>query len=277
MYVRLGFSVAINVDPDVLLVDEVLAVGDEEFQRGATRSSPSSANAGRTIVVVTHDLGSVRTMSDRAVWLSYGELRSEGSAGDVIGNYADETMGQRHEGEGEHEGSRWGTGEIKITKVSLLDPDGRPTQHVRTGDDVTIRYEYDARVPVRQPVFGLAVLHLSGHMLSGPNTRDTGDIPDVLYGRGIVDIRISALPLLPGSYDINAGVWDFPLLHAYDQRNRVTRFDVLPGDRNEVYGMLTLRPRWEIGSGTPPGERPGPAETELEGAAVRAPATQPRP
>ena len=151
----------------------MLAVGDAVFQKRATRSSPSIRDAGKTLVVVTHDLGSVRSMADRAVWLSYGELKTEGSAGEVIGTYSDETMGQRHEDGGRAREQPVGSGEIKITKVTMLGPDGKPTQHVRTGDDVTIRYEYDAKVPVREPVFGLAVLHLSGPMLSGPNTRDT--------------------------------------------------------------------------------------------------------
>ena len=162
MYVRLGFAIAINVDPEVLIVDEVLAVGDAVFQQRCYEKFAEFRDAGKTLVVVTHDLGTVRTMADRAVWLSYGELKVEGSAGEVIGTYADETMGQRQEGEGEHESSRWGTGEIKITKVSLLGPDGQPTQHVRTGDDVTIRYEYDAKRAGAPAGFGLAVLHLSG-------------------------------------------------------------------------------------------------------------------
>ena len=245
MYVRLGFAIAINVDPEILIVDEVLAVGDAVFQQRCYEKFAEIRDAGKTLVVVTHDLGSVRSMADRAVWLSYGELKTEGKAGDVIGSYSDETLGHREEELGEHE-SRFGSGEVQITKVTLHGPDGKATQTVRTGEDVVIRFEYDAKTPVKQPVFGLAVYHLSGPLLSGPNTRDTGDIPAVIYGTGVVDIQIRDLPLLPGSYDINASVWDFPILHAYDQRNRALRFDVMPGRPRRGYGMLTLRPSWQI-------------------------------
>ena len=117
---------------------------------------------------------------------------------------------------------------------------------MKTGDDVTFRYEYDAKVPVREPVFGLGIQHISGPLVSGPNTRDSGDIPAVLIGPGTVDITIKALPLLPGTYDLSASVWDFPILHAYDQRSRVMRFDVHPGDRMEGFGLVTLRPEWSF-------------------------------
>ncbi len=101
-------------------------------------------------------------------------------------------------------------------------------------------------MPVREPVFGLGIQHISGPLVSGPNTRDTGDIPAVLIGSGTVEITIRDLPLLPGTYDLSASVWDFPILHAYDQRSRVMRFDVLPGDRMEGFGLVTLRPEWSI-------------------------------
>ena len=103
MYVRLGFAVAINVDPDILIVDEVLAVGDAVFQQRCYEKFAELRNAGKTLVVVTHDLGSVRTMADRAVWLSYGELKSEGTPGEVTSTYSGETLGHREEEIGEHE------------------------------------------------------------------------------------------------------------------------------------------------------------------------------
>ena len=245
MYVRLGFAVAVNVDPEILIVDEVLAVGDASFQKRCMEKFADYREEGKTLVIVTHDLTTVRSMADRVVWLSYGEIKDEGDAAEVTATYVGDALGDRHEDEGEHE-FRSGSGEIVINHVTILGPDGQPTQRVKTGDDVTFRYDYDAKVPVREPVFGLGIHHISGPLVSGPNTRDSGDVPALLIGPGTVEITVRGLPLLPGTYDLSASVWDFTILHAYDQRSRVMRFDVHPGDRMEGFGLVTLRPEWSF-------------------------------
>ncbi len=172
MFVRLGFAVAVNVEPEILIIDEVLAVGDASFQKKCMEKFAEYRVEGKTLIIVTHDLGTVRSMADRVVWLSYGEIKEEGDAGEVTATYADDALGERHEDEGEHE-FRFGSGEVVINHVTILGADGKPTQKLKTGDDVTIRYEYEARVPVREPVFGLGIQHISGPLVSGPNTRDT--------------------------------------------------------------------------------------------------------
>jgi ABC-2 type transport system ATP-binding protein len=247
MFVRLGFAVAVNVDPQILIVDEVLAVGDASFQQRCMEKFADYREQGKTIIIVTHDLGTVRSMADRVVWLSYGEIKEEGDPGDVTATYAGDALGGRSDEEGEHE-FRNGSGEVVITHVSIIGPDGEPTQKLKTGDDMVIRYEYEAKVPVREPVFGLGIHHISGPLVSGPNTRDTGDIQALVKGTGSVEILVEKLPLLPGTYDLSASVWDYPILHAYDQRNRVLRFDVLPGDSIEAFGFVTLRPKWSFSS-----------------------------
>ena len=250
MFVRLGFSVAVNVDPEILIIDEVLAVGDASFQKKCMEKFAEYRDDGRTLIIVTHDLSTVRAMADRVVWLSYGEIKVDGDAGEVTATYAGDALGEREEDEGSHE-SRFGSQEIVISHVTIMGSDGRPTQHLKTGDDMVVRFEYEARVPVREPVFGFAIQHISGPVVTSPNTRDSGEIPTVLLGSGTVDITIRDLPLLPGPYDLNASVWDFPILHTYDQRSRVMRFDVLPGSRLEGHGLVTLRPEWSIVAETP--------------------------
>src|SRR5688500_19678294 len=116
MYVRLGFSVAINVDPDILLVDEVLAVGDEEFQRRCNERFADLRAEGRTIVVVSHSLGAVQTLCDEVAWLDDGILRATGAAGDVIDEYLLQAHHQRAEGAVHATEGRWGSREVSLDR-----------------------------------------------------------------------------------------------------------------------------------------------------------------
>jgi ABC-type polysaccharide/polyol phosphate transport system ATPase subunit len=245
MYVRLGFSVAINVDPDVLLIDEVLAVGDEEFQRKCLERVADLRDAGKTIIVVTHSLATVRNLCDQAAWLEQGELRAVGAAGDV----ADEYLGQIHtDRQVDDTGSpRWGSGDVRITDIELLDDSGASVTAAATGDKVTIRLSYEARERVEAPVFGIAIFTLEGIHVTGPNTREAGiEIPSI-EGAGHVDLQVSSLMLLPGAYDVSAACTDSTISHPYDQRHRAFRFDVKPGAPHETYGgIVSLDGRWSV-------------------------------
>src|SRR5690606_28066392 len=132
MYVRLGFSVAINVDPDVLLIDEVLAVGDEEFQRKCLERVADLRASGRTIVVVTHSMQTVRSLCDRAVWLENGVVREEGEAGEVADAYLGQVQVDIQQAEAADPSSRWS--QLRITQVELLDSRGRPRSEEHTSE-----------------------------------------------------------------------------------------------------------------------------------------------
>jgi ABC-type polysaccharide/polyol phosphate transport system ATPase subunit len=251
MYVRLGFSIAINVDPDVLLVDEVLAVGDEQFQRKCLERVADLREQGKTIVVVTHSLSTVRNLCDRAVWLDHGTVQAAGPAGEV----ADAYLGQVHsdsESDGSSEGgARWGSGDVRLTAIELLGPDDLPTAHARTGDTVTFRLHYDARKPVPHPVFGLAVFTLEGIQVTGPNTREAGVGVDHIEGRGTVDLQVPRLLLLPGAYVVSAACTDETISHTFDHRHRALHFDVKPGTPHETFGgLVSFDGRWTIDTGT---------------------------
>jgi ABC-type polysaccharide/polyol phosphate transport system ATPase subunit len=253
MYVRLGFSVAINVDPDILLVDEVLAVGDIEFQRRCIEKLVELKARGKTIVIVTHSLDSVRNLCDAAAFLEGGKLRRVGPATAVVDEYIGESHPDRV-ADGEF-GARWGSGDGTIDRIELLDADGSPSRRVRTGDPVTFRLHYSTRRPIEEPVFGVALHHIDGVYLCGPNTRDAGLVPDRIDGPGVVDLRVDRLLLLPGTYDIGATLCDPTLSHVYDQRHRAYRFDVEHGEPREEFGLVSLGGVWE---GTALG-RPFPA------------------
>jgi ABC-type polysaccharide/polyol phosphate transport system ATPase subunit len=244
MYVRLGFSVAINVDPDVLLVDEILAVGDENFQRKCAEKFADLRNEGKTIVVVSHALGTVRTLCDHVALLEHGVLKQVGPAAEVIDNYVAHTHVDHVEDVGG--GTRWGSGEGRIEKVELLDASGKPTGKVRTGDRCTIRLHYATTEPIQRPVFGVAIETLNGVLLAGPNTRDVEVVPEKINGTGHADMTIERLLLLPGTYDVAASLYDYSAVHPYDHRLHVMRIDVEPGSPSQQHGVVALDGRWTI-------------------------------
>ena len=263
MYVRLGFSVAINVEPDVLLIDEVLAVGDESFQRRCNEKIAELKNSGRTIIIVSHALGAMRDLCDEIAWLDHGRVQNIGPAGTVV----DEYLGSAHEDRIEEPGAgtRWGSGEARITTVEMLDARGVRRTSFRSGEDVTVRLHYDAPEPIADPVLGVAIFALSGAHVTGPNTRDAGfDIP-VLQGRGFVDLAFPRVPLLQGTYDLSASLYDSAILSPYDFRHLAVRFDVEPGNPREMHGgVVSLNGRWSVsrddsapvGARTPPLDAP---------------------
>lgn len=250
MYVRLGFSVAINVDPDVLLIDEVLAVGDAEFQRRCNEKIADMRERGKTIVVVSHGLSALRNICDEIAWLDHGVIRMTGAAGDVIDQYIGAVQPDRRPAASSE--TRWGSQEVVIEQVELLDARGRPTTHLHTGERMTIRLAYDAPEPVHDPVFGLEILSLEGMLVTSPNTRDVSVDLNRIHGRGFVDLDIDHLMLLPGTYDITVSVHDHSIAHPYDVRQKVLRFDVDPGLPHETAGgVMSLGGHWSAGLGGP--------------------------
>jgi ABC-2 type transport system ATP-binding protein len=245
MYVRLGFSIAINVDPDVLLVDEVLAVGDATFQRRCHEKFAALRRSGKTVVIVSHATEQVRTMCDTVTWLDGGKIRDSGRSDEVVDAYVDEGHEDRQEVEpGEAGASRWGSGEAKLEHVELVDREGHPTTHPATGSEVTFRLHFAARQPIAKPVFGLGVETLEGTFIWGHNTRDAGFVPDELHGAGVVELRIPKLLLQPGTYDLSATIVDYTTTHFYDYRRRCLRFDVEHGNPRESGGYVALGGTW---------------------------------
>jgi ABC-2 type transport system ATP-binding protein len=251
MYVRLGFSVAINVDPDVLLVDEILAVGDENFQRKCAEKFADLHNAGKTIVVVSHALPTVRTLCDHVALLEHGELKQVGTAAEVIDNYMLDAHTERHDADGAPGGTRWGSGEGRIDKIEIIGRDGVATQTVHTGERIVIRMHYSTREPIERPVFGIGIETLAGVAVAGPNTRDVEIVPEKINGNGVVEITIERLMLLPGTYDIATALYDYSATHPFDHRLHALRFDVEAGEPHQQHGVLALDAKWTIDGQTP--------------------------
>jgi ABC-2 type transport system ATP-binding protein len=242
MYMRLGFSIAINMEPDILLVDEILAVGDESFQRKCTEKFSELQEAGKTIVIVTHALGTVRTLCDGVVLLEHGNVRAVGPANEVVEEYlVDVHHDQVPDGV---EGFRYGTREATIERVELLDAYGRPTSTVAIGDPTTIRIHYSSPEPIEQPVFGLAVFSNEGVHITGPNTRLDDAVADKIEGEGYVDYQVERLLLVPNTYFLSIALVDYSCTHTFDHRHRLFRFDVRPGVPGDGLGVVSLGGTW---------------------------------
>jgi ABC-type polysaccharide/polyol phosphate transport system ATPase subunit len=242
MYVRLGFSVAINVDPDILLVDEVLAVGDMAFQDKCMAKFADLRRRGRTVVIVSHSMGAMRNMCDGVAWLDAGRLMETGRPEHIIDRYVD----QGHEAvESEDGGRRWGSGEAQVSRVEILDRHGVPTTLTHTGEPVTVRLSWQAEEPVLEPVLGLTLWTREGVEVWSQHTRDAEFPIDKLVGSGSVDFVVPRLMLLPGAYDLSAAIVDQSLTHVYDHRRYCCPFYVEAGPLRDTSGLISLGGSWQ--------------------------------
>lgn len=222
MYVRLGFAVAIHVDPDVLLVDEVLAVGDEAFTHKCLDKFAEFRRRGRTVLLVTHSLDIVSRFCDEALWLDGGVAREQGDPRRVIDAYlldvagtegralaeaaedtaarvvndAPEDMSRAIEG-------RWGSKEVEIVGTEFLDRDRQPAHVFRSGDPMEIRLRVRAHSPVSDLAFGIGIFNADGVCCYGTNTDIDGATSAEMSGEGEVRFAIDRLDLLAGSYKID--------------------------------------------------------------------------
>ncbi len=271
MYVRLGFSVAINVDPDILLADEVLAVGDAAFQAKCLDKFAEFRKDGRTVVLVSHAMGTLRTMCDQAAWLDHGTLVKTGPATELVDDFNFATL-TVHSTSGETGATaaeavdpdaevdpeappvvrRIGSGEAVLDRIEIIDDAGAAVRTVRTGDAITVRLTYRAHERIDKPVFGLALENREGVYVWSCNTRDVGYHTEMIDGVGQVDCRIPRLLLQPDAYDLIASVVDWTCSHQYDFVRDCYRFDVAAGEPRNSGGIAALDVEW----GVPADEHP---------------------
>ncbi|RLC98593.1 MAG: ABC transporter ATP-binding protein [Chloroflexi bacterium] len=245
MYVRLGFSVAVHTDPEVLLVDEVLAVGDASFQRKCLERIDRMRSAGVTVLLVSHSPENIRATCSRAVWLDGGRLIDDGSTESVVARYLTHSW-DAEEGKlkprDENE-RRWGSGEVRITRVRLLDGDGREKQQFKTGEPLTVEMRYQAEKRVERPVFGLAIHRSDGTHITGPNTQFAGYEISWIEGEGAVKYAVRSLPLLEGNYSVSVSAHNWEDTKTFDYHDRLYPFRVIPSE-GEKYGIVTLKGEW---------------------------------
>jgi len=246
MFVRLGFSVAVHVEPDILIIDEVIAVGDEDFQRRCFDHLYRLRNQGATIIMVTHSLPLVQTMCDNAAWLDHGELRAVGRAPEVVHQYLDQVNvveAERMEGVNADVVEERALHDlITIERVEFLGPGGRPTRTAAPMEPLTVRMHWNVHEPIEVPLFSFAVESEAGVYVTNPGMRTSvGKLP---VGPGYVDYRIDELALGPGQYTFSVAAHDHTGTTVLDKRERFLNLRVQPG-AHVVYGLMDMLGTWE--------------------------------
>ncbi|MDC7122971.1 ABC transporter ATP-binding protein [Cellulomonas fimi] len=238
MYVRLAFAVAVHVDPEILLVDEVLAVGDEPFQRKCLERIRRFQSEGRTIVLVTHALDQVRELCDRAVMLDHGHMVAQGSAVEVIRAFRDANDDAAAE-----LAPNATDRPVSITSLSVTAPDGSPLVTVGPDQPVTFRIGLEARERVEDYVVGIALTDHMERLVYGTNTHMLDVATPSVDGPLEVAFAVDRLPVVEGQYYVTAAVHPRrgPEWHRVDRAAVVRVRTTVSED-----GVVHLAPRFEV-------------------------------
>ena len=240
MYVRLGFAVAVEVDPDVLLIDEVLAVGDISFQLKCLDRIRDFQKRGKTILFVSHALQTVEEFCHEAFLIHRGQLVERGEPGDVILKYVRSYMG---EGGGVFT-QEYGSREVELGAVRLLDAAGRDAATFASGETLSVEIPYVARQRVEKPVFGFSIKTANGMYVYGSNTQTAGVALPFVEGAGKLRLDLAPLRLMHGNYFLSLSVHSWDHMIQYHRREDWIPFAV----RNAVgdLGLCRLDARWNV-------------------------------
>ena len=233
MYVRLGFSVAVHMKPDVLVVDEVLAVGDEEFQRKCFDHLYALRRSGRTIIVVSHGLGQLEALCDEVAWLEHGEVQKAGPPTETIAAYlkrvnSDEAArNPQIEAVRDDDGDpRAGDQSIRVRSARIVDLDGNAIGHAETGTTFQISLAITAREPVLGPNVRIALQHESGPLVTMVSNHRVETDFGIVEGDRTITVALTDNPLLPGRYRVHVDVFDFSGSKLLDSWNDAVEFPV---------------------------------------------------
>lgn len=246
MYMRLGFSVAVHVNPQILIVDEILAVGDQAFQEKCINHIYGMKRRGTTIILVSHNLDMMRKLCDRLIWIEKGKIRDQGVPEEMIQKYLVFLQTREHRSlfQANNNFERMGTGDVEITAVHLLDENKKEQPVFVTGKPFTIEIHYLAHQPVPKPEFGLAIFREDGVQVNGPNTQFSGLDIEEIAGAGVVSYHVPELPLLPARYVISVAVHDSRYPITYDHHDKAYTFQVSNGKTREIFGMVLMPATW---------------------------------
>jgi lipopolysaccharide transport system ATP-binding protein len=267
MRLRLGFAVAAHLDPSILIVDEVLAVGDAGFQKKCLAAMSDLRTGGRTVLFVSHSMAAVQNLCRRGIWIDDGRVREDGPAKEIIEHYLGtfasdgDALADLREVE-----QRGGTGEVRYTGIAYLDEDDETKKVVRSGDALTLRFFYEAREDVLHPSFGFRMYTDLGTLVTDTATTHHGIyVPVLPKGSGHLDLRIERLNLLPGRYNLSLWLTGINSRVVYDHLEHCTTFDVEAADVynsgstvDSRFGLVYFPQKWSLkGMNLPAGASSG--------------------
>jgi ABC-2 type transport system ATP-binding protein len=245
MHARLAFAVAVNVDPEILVIDEVLAVGDEAFARKCIERIKLFQREGRTILFVTHVADMVRQICDRAAVLDHGNLVTVGPPGEAVLTFRD-TLLKRGLDPVAEAGITPGwrtTQQVRIAGAEIVYPDPTRT-HLLPSEPVRIRLQYEAREPLQDVVFAINIHDQAGNLLLGTNTDLLGIDVGTVRGSGEVTFAIDRVPLLDGVYVVSLGIHSHDSGISYDHRDQRDFLEVL--NTSKTVGLVHFPLRVEL-------------------------------
>ena len=242
MAVRLGFAVAINVDPEILIIDEVLAVGDASFQQKCYQKIESFRRDGKTILFVSHGLGDVTTLCSQVLWMEKGRAKAIGRSIDLVSDYLGASHSSIHK-TNETTGERWGNNEYTVERVEILNSKGEPTNIVYTAQSMTVRIHYQKLSDVDDVIAGLRISHLHGTQVFATNSRRRETQLGEFGSSGFVDLTMPKVPMLSGTYQVSVDLSDSSELYTYDHWGQCATFEVLQGHVQDE-GLVTIDSSW---------------------------------
>ena len=244
MVVRLGFSIAAHVEPKILLIDEILSVGDQDFQRKSTEKIEEFRREGRTIVVVSHSLGLVQQLCKEVIWLDKGKIRQSGLATDVISAYTGGSYAEHLERDDESR-ERWGTGDARINSIELLSSGETNIKHFDSDAAVKVRCQINAHVRLESPILRVRVTKLNGDVVWATSTQRVSNSIRVLDGPATATLDIPKFGLLEGTYYLSASISNSTSTTEFDHCQNWLRFNVHKTNLFDE-GIVSVESAWSL-------------------------------
>jgi lipopolysaccharide transport system ATP-binding protein len=258
MRLRLGFAVAAHLDPDILIVDEVLAVGDAAFQKKCLNAMENLRAGSRTVLFVSHNLAAVENLCRRCIWIDDGMVRMDGDSRPVIEAYMQSAVSnQAAAADFDNFPNRRGNGKVRYRAVEFLSPEGHSQKVVRAGNAVVVRFHYAASEPIPAASFGFRLYTDLGTLITGTSTWHHGiSVPLPESGEGYLDLEIACLNLMPAKYSLSLWLTDMDSTMVYDNVENAVMLEVETAniyhsgrDLDSLCGLVFFPQEWNL-SGT---------------------------
>jgi len=250
MYSRLGFSVAAHMDPDILLVDEILSVGDIAFQAKCAAKIRELLYSGATVLLVSHQLNMIQSLCKRIVLLQDGQVVKDGKTDEVLPFYQN-IVYKKSEDDLKHKMTSL-DGRVRIDSKSLMDitdasiTNGKSTK-IQSNDPIVIEIDYETKEQFEDPIFSIEIIRADGVLCCTATTKDEGIKVGTVHGKGKVKVNIGTTLLAPGIYMAKISIWDKEMMHPYIVRNRDV-FRIEYGNK-QTEGLFLVNADWSINKG----------------------------